>query len=112
MFNFWLPFSESQTETAEFLAAVLKKEANKGFTLPRQMKLDKRAEILIPFYLSIPGISLGTALHLLVNYPTPKDFIHSAQATMLRKSNLTDATLIKKIQAFLKKELVNNSFKS
>ena len=94
------------------MVAVLKKEASKGFTLPRQMILDKRAEITLPFYLSIPGISLGNALHLLANYPTPKDFIHSAQTTMLRKSSITDAAIIKKIQTYVRKELAINLLKS
>ena len=102
-------YSDSQIETADFLAAILKKEANKGFRLPRQMKLDKRAEILIPFYTSIPGINLGTAFHLLANYPVPRDFIHSAQTTLLRKSSLADAAIVKKIQSYLKKELSAHS---
>ena len=96
-------FSESQKDTSGFIASVLKKESNKGFGLPKNLELSKRTEGLLPFYLSIPGVGLGTALHLIDNYRTPKDFIQSAQATMLRKSNLTDAEKVKKVQQFLRK---------
>jgi len=91
--------------------AILKKESHKGFGLPKQFELNKRAQTLLPFYLSIPGVGLGTALHLLDNYRTPKDFIQSAQATMLRKSNLTDAAKIKKMQAYFRKTFTMPSLK-
>ena len=96
-------FSESQKDTSGFIASVLKKESNKGFGLPKNLELSKRTEGLLPFYLSIPGVGLGTALHLIDSYRTPKDFIQSAQATMLRKSNLTDVEKVKKVQQFLRK---------
>ena len=86
----------------------MKKESTKGFGLPKGLKLDKRSEALLPFYLSFPGVGLGTAFHLLTNYRSPKDFIQSAQATILRKSNLSDASKAKKIQLFFKKKIVSN----
>ena len=97
-------FSESNKETSGFIVSVLKKESNKGFGLPKNLELNKRTESLLPFYMSIPGVGLGTALHLIENYKNPKDFIQSAQATMLRKSNLTDVDKIKKVQHFLRKD--------
>ena len=48
--------------------AKIKKEANKGYGLPKSLKLDKRAETQLPFYQSIPGIGLGAALNLVENY--------------------------------------------
>ena len=95
--------SESAKESSGFIASLLKKESNKGFGLPKNLDLNKRTENLLPFYLSVPGVSLGIALHLIDNYRTPKDFIQSAQTTMLRKSNLTDVEKIKKVQHFLRK---------
>ena len=95
--------SESAKESSEFIACLLKKESSKGFGLPKNLDLNKRTENLLPFYLSVPEISLGTAFHLIDNYRTPKDFIQSAQTTMLRKSNLTDVDKIKKVQHFLRK---------
>ena len=85
--------------------AILRKEASKGFTLPKLLFLDKRAETILPFYLTIPGVSLGTALHIHSSYRTPKDFVHSAQATMLRKSGLVDIVKVKKIQLYLRKTI-------
>ena len=85
--------------------SILKKEASKGFSLPKLLFLDKRSETILPFYLTIPGISLGTALHIHSNYRTPKDFVQSAQATMLRKSGLVDTAKVKKIQLYLRKTI-------
>ena len=85
--------------------SILKKEASKGFSLPKLLFLDKRSETILPFYLTIPGNSLGTALHIHSNYRTPKDFVHSAQATMLRKAGLVDIAKVKKIQLYLRKTI-------
>ena len=103
--NFIINYSETSKETAALILAVLKKEANKGYGLPKGLKLDKRAETQLPFYQSIPGIGLGTALKLVENYSTPKDFIQSAQSTISRKSNIMDASKIKKIQLYLRKSV-------
>ena len=103
--NFIINYSETSKETAALIFAVLKKEANKGYGLPKGLKLDKRAETQLPFYQSIPGIGLGAALNLVENYSTPKDFIQSAQSTISRKSNIMDASKIKKIQLYLRKSV-------
>ena len=103
--NFIINYSETSKETAALILAVLKKEANKGYGLPKGLKLDKRAETQLPFYQSIPGIGLGAALNLVENYSTPKDFIQSAQSTISRKSNIMDASKIKKIQLYLRKSV-------
>jgi len=105
--NIKVLFSQSQANTAHLIAALLKREKGKNFGLPSPaFSTDtKNVRQLLQFYRScLPvGGQLGVALQLVAGYKTPLDFARSARATLIRKTNLSEAQAAQ-VQSYLNKD--------
>lgn len=84
------------------IAALLAKETRKGFLLPRPLKINDTTERLLPFYQSLPGVGLGTALLLAASFRSAADLTQAALVTIMRKANM-DQVKAAKIHEYLRR---------
>lgn len=88
--NIRLLFSNGPKESAEFMSALARKEAKKGFSLPANMKLPLLSEKYMSFYTHLPGVSYALALQMALTFKTPAELATGAKATLVRRLKLDE----------------------
>ena len=88
-------YTDNQNQSAAVIAALHKKESDKGFGLLDTKHLSVKEENVLKFYQAMPGVSLGLALLMVSKFSSPKGLASASVATIMSRLNVDQTKALK-----------------